>query len=118
MPNRRPISANVSPWLRSSRPGGGSRAIWREVDAYCAKIGFDIRRPDTWKRPKAGQPRLELAKSATVLALAAMVALHMRCSVVETAKGLLCGAGRVPTASAGGSDSHFSKNGRRRGERR
>jgi hypothetical protein len=65
-----------------------SRAIWRKVDAYCTKIGFDISAPDTWKLPKATQPRLELAKSATVLALAAMVALHMRCSL-EGAKCLL-----------------------------
>jgi len=65
-----------------------SHAIWQKVDAYCAKIGFDIRHPDTWKLPKASQPRLELAKSATVLALAAMIALHMRCST-ETAKCLL-----------------------------
>jgi hypothetical protein len=46
-----------------------SRAIWRKVDAYCARIGFDIRHADTWKLPEAGQPKLELAKSATVLAL-------------------------------------------------
>src|SRR5207253_1837430 len=65
-----------------------SRAIWNKADAYCAKIGFDICNPDTWKLPKACQPRLELAKSATVLALAAMVALHLRCSL-ETAKCLL-----------------------------
>jgi hypothetical protein len=65
-----------------------SRAIWQKVDAYCAKIGFDIRNPDTWKLPQASQPKLELAKSATVLALAAMIALHMRCSL-ETAKCLL-----------------------------
>jgi hypothetical protein len=62
-----------------------SRAIWRKVDAYCARIGFDIRHPDTWKLPR---PKLELAKSATVLALTAMVALHMRCTL-ETAKCLL-----------------------------
>jgi hypothetical protein len=62
-----------------------SRAIWRKVDAHCAKIGFDICDPGTWSLPR---PRLELAKSATVLALAAMVALHMRCSL-ETAKCLL-----------------------------
>jgi hypothetical protein len=67
---------------------GRSRAIWQKVDAYCAKIGFDIRYPDTWKLPEAGQPRLQLAKSATVLALTAMVALHMRCPL-ETAKCLL-----------------------------
>ncbi len=65
-----------------------SRAIWQKVHAYCGKIGFDIRNPATSKLPKASQPRLELAKSATVLALAAMVALHMRCSL-ETAKCLL-----------------------------
>ena len=41
-----------------------SRAIWKKVDAYCAKIGFDICRPDTWKLPR---PRLELAKSETIL---------------------------------------------------
>jgi hypothetical protein len=62
-----------------------SRAIWQKVAAYCAKIGFDIRNPDTWHLPK---PKLELPKSATVLALAAMIALHMRCST-ETAKCLL-----------------------------
>jgi hypothetical protein len=62
-----------------------SRAIWQKVDAYCAKIDFDIRHPDTWNLPK---PKLELAESATVLALAAMIAMHMRCSV-ETAKCLL-----------------------------
>jgi hypothetical protein len=62
-----------------------SRAIWRKVDAHCAEIGFDISAPDTWSLPR---PRLELAKSATVLALAAAVALHMRCSP-ETAKCLL-----------------------------
>ncbi len=62
-----------------------SRAIWQKVDAYCVKIGFDIRKPDTWSLPR---PRLELAKSATVLALAATVALHMRCSL-ETARCLL-----------------------------
>jgi hypothetical protein len=62
-----------------------SRAIWLKVDAYCAKIGFDIRNPDTWHLPT---PRLELAESATVLALAAMIAMHMRCST-ETAKCLL-----------------------------
>jgi hypothetical protein len=67
---------------------GRSRAIWQKVDAYCAKIGFDIRHPDTWKLPEARQPRLELARSATVLALTAMVALHMRCSP-ETARCLL-----------------------------
>jgi hypothetical protein len=65
-----------------------SRVIWQKVDAYSAKIGFDISDPGTWKLPKASQPRLELAKSATVLALTAMVALHMRCSL-ETAKCLL-----------------------------
>ena len=62
-----------------------SRVTWRKVDAHCAKIGFDIRNPDTWSLPR---PKLELAKSATVLALAAAVALHMRCST-ETAKCLL-----------------------------
>ncbi len=62
-----------------------SRDIWQKVHAYCAKIGFDICNPDTWSLPR---PKLELAKSATVLALAAMVALHMRCSL-ETAKCLL-----------------------------
>jgi hypothetical protein len=59
-----------------------SCGIWQKVEAYCAKIGFDIRHPDTWNLPK---PKLELANSAT---LTAMVALHMRCSV-ETAKCLL-----------------------------
>jgi hypothetical protein len=62
-----------------------SRAIFQKVAAYCAKIGFDIRNPDTWHLPK---PKLELAESATVLALAAMIALHMRCSTA-TAKCLL-----------------------------
>jgi hypothetical protein len=65
-----------------------SRAIWQKVDAYCARIGFDIRNPETWSLPKAGQPRLDLARSATVLALAATVALHMRCSL-ESARCLL-----------------------------
>jgi hypothetical protein len=62
-----------------------SRAIWRKVDDHCAKIGFDISKPDTWSLPR---PKLELAKSATVLAQTAMVALHMRCSM-ETARCLL-----------------------------
>jgi hypothetical protein len=62
-----------------------SRAIWQKVDAHCAKVGFDISNPDTWTLPR---PKLELAKSATVLALAAMVAMNMRCSL-ETAKRLL-----------------------------
>jgi hypothetical protein len=65
-----------------------SRVIWQKVDAYCAKVGFDICDPGTWKLPKAGQPRLELARSATVLAVAAMVALDMGCSL-ETARCLL-----------------------------
>ena len=65
-----------------------SRAIWQKVDAYCAKIGFDIRNPDTWMLPKASRPKLGLAKSATILALTAMVALHMRCSLA-TAKCFL-----------------------------
>jgi hypothetical protein len=62
-----------------------SRIIWQKVNAHCAEIGFDITDPDTWSLPRR---RLELTKSATVLALAAMVALHMRCSP-ETAKCLL-----------------------------
>ncbi len=62
-----------------------SRAIWQKVDAYCTQVGFDITDPATWSLPR---PRLELAKSATVLTLAATVALHMRCSS-ETAKCLL-----------------------------
>ena len=40
-----------------------SRAIWQKVDAYCAKIGFDIRNPDTWKlpgqRPGSNWPRAQ-----------------------------------------------------------
>src|SRR6516165_8312783 len=59
-----------------------------EGDGSVLRIGFDIRTPDTWTLPKAGQPRLELAQSATVLALAATVALQMRCSL-ETVKCLL-----------------------------
>jgi hypothetical protein len=62
-----------------------SRGILQKVDAHCAKIGFDIRNPDTWQLPK---PKLELAKSARNLALAAMVAMQMRCSP-ETAMCLL-----------------------------
>jgi hypothetical protein len=61
-----------------------SRALWQAVAAYCAKIGWDIRDPDTWN----ARQRKPLRQTHALMALTAALALDQRCTEQE-ARALL-----------------------------
>jgi hypothetical protein len=61
-----------------------SRQTWEKVAAYCAKIGWDIRDPDTWN----ARQRKPLRQTHALLALTAALALDQRCTEAQ-ARALL-----------------------------